>query len=128
MCIGVKSIARRKVLDGREVAPKPSGFAAFRATVPAEKLRADPELAWLVEKAGQHLWIGPDRHVMSYCIAGGSSFNMVINYVDHSDPSTWQKGKEIEEMRAVFHGWDPKYARLGRRKELFADIISDSQE
>jgi len=80
--------------------------------VPAEKLRADPELAWLVEKAGQHLWIGPDRHVMSYCIAGGSSFNMVINYVDHSDPSTWQKGKEIEEMRAVFHGWDPKLTRI----------------
>ncbi len=101
-------------MDGRDVAPQHSGFAVFRATVPAEKLRADPELAWLVEKPGQHLWIGHERHVMSYCIAGGSSFNMVINYIDHSDPSTWQKGKEIKEMRQVFKGWDPKYATLLR--------------
>ena len=35
---------------------------------------------------------------------------MVLNYIDHSDPSTWKTGKEVEEMRAVYEGWDPRYA------------------
>lgn len=35
---------------------------------------------------------------------------MVLNYIDHSDPSTWKTGKEAEEMRAVYEGWDPRYA------------------
>jgi hypothetical protein len=47
---------------------------------------------------------------MSYCISSGESFNMVLNYIDHSDPSTWKPGNEVEEMRAVFEGWDPRYA------------------
>jgi len=54
--------------------------------------------------------IGHERHIMSYCISSGESFNMVLNYIDHSDPSSWKPGKEVEEMRAVFEGWDPRYA------------------
>ena len=36
---------------------------------------------------------------------------MVLNYIDHTHPSTWKPGKEVEEMRAVYEGWDPRYAR-----------------
>jgi hypothetical protein len=46
---------------------------------------------------------------MSYCISSGESFNMVLNYADPSDPTTWTRGKEVEEMRAVYKGWDPRY-------------------
>jgi salicylate hydroxylase len=52
---GLKSIARR-IVNGKEVAPQTSGFAAFRATVAAAKLRDDPELAWLLDTPGQHMW------------------------------------------------------------------------
>ena len=41
---------------------------------------------------------------------------MVLNYIDHSDPSTWKPGKEVEEMRAVYEGWDPRFARLRAQK------------
>ena len=34
---------------------------------------------------------------------------MVLNHIDHSDLSTWKPGNEVEEMRAVFEGWDPRY-------------------
>lgn len=53
---------------------------------------------------------------------------MVLNYIDHSDPSTWKPGNEVEEMRAVFEGWDPRYANhhLYHRFEQ-ADEILESQ-
>lgn len=53
--------------------------------------------------------IGEDRHVMTYTIAAGESFNMVLSHRDCRDPSTWQqKGQAdvLKEMRAEFQGWD----------------------
>jgi len=38
--------------------PRPAGFAAFRVTVDAAKMRADPDLVWLLED-GQHMWLVP---------------------------------------------------------------------
>jgi hypothetical protein len=67
---------------------------------------------------------------MSYCISSGESFNMVLNYIDHSDPSTWKAGKEVEEMRAVYEGWDPRYANFPPLDVDFlsADKIPESQK
>jgi salicylate hydroxylase len=109
---GLRSIARSKILGGPDVPPGASGFAAFRATVDASKLRGDPELAQLIETAGQNPWIGYQRHIMAYTIAGGSSFNMVLNSIDHSDPSTWNPEDAVREMREWFKGWDPRVTRL----------------
>jgi len=50
--------------------------------------------------------IGQDKHVMTYCITGGKSFNMVLSHVDKSDPSTWDHNKFVEDMRSYFEGWD----------------------
>lgn len=52
--------------------------------------------------------IGEDRHVMTYTIAGGKTFNLVLSHVDHSDPSTWKPENAVEDMKAYFRGWDPK--------------------
>jgi salicylate hydroxylase len=52
--------------------------------------------------------IGEDRHVMTYTIAGGKSFNMVLSHVDHSDPAKWEQKTAIEDMRNYFTGWDPR--------------------
>lgn len=46
---------------------------------------------------------------MTYTIAAGESFNMVLSHRDRRDPSTWQqKGQAdvLKEMRAEFQGWD----------------------
>ena len=45
---------------------------------------------------------------MTYCIAGGDSFNMVLSHVDHSLPSTWNATNALEEMRQSFRDWDPR--------------------
>ena len=52
--------------------------------------------------------IGEDRHVMTYCIAGGETFNMVLSHVDTSDPTTWKPENAISDMKEYFQDWDPK--------------------
>jgi salicylate hydroxylase len=102
---GVNSIARKK-LTGIDKPPLKTGFAAYRATVDVAKMQGDPEVSWLLKKPGLNIWIGPERHVMTYTIAAGRSFNMVLSHVDHSDPSTWKPENAIKEMKEYFLGWD----------------------
>ena len=56
--------------------------------------------------------IGEDRHVMTYAIAGGESFNMVLSHVDRSDPATWAHKFLKEDVQKEFEGWDPRYVEL----------------
>lgn len=45
---------------------------------------------------------------MTYCIAGGKSFNMVLSHVDHTDPETWAERDAVQDMREHFDTWDPR--------------------
>jgi salicylate hydroxylase len=45
---------------------------------------------------------------MTYCIAGGNSFNLVLSHVDHTDPSTWVPEGAVRDMKEHFRDWDPK--------------------
>ncbi|KAL7919622.1 hypothetical protein ACQKWADRAFT_315556 [Trichoderma austrokoningii] len=109
---GVKSLARGHILTHEKKDPIRTGFAAYRATVDVEKMRDDPDTAWLLEKPTLNIWIGPERHVMTYTIASGKSFNMVLSHIDHSDPSTWRPETAIDDMRSYFKGWDPKLSKV----------------
>lgn len=46
---------------------------------------------------------------MSYTIAAGDSFNMVLSHIDHSDPATWTQKFAKEHIQEEFSGWDPQY-------------------
>lgn len=51
--------------------------------------------------------IGEDRHVMTYSIAGGRSFNMVLSHRDKSDPALVGSEEDIlGDMKREFEGWD----------------------
>ena len=52
------------------------------------------------------------RHVMSYTIAGGKSFNMVLSHPDRSDPSNWNQQDALKDMRKHFEGWDPRLLKI----------------
>jgi hypothetical protein len=56
--------------------------------------------------------IGDQRHVMTYIIGAGKSFNMVLSHPDHSDPSTWDQATALADMRREFQGWDGRYASM----------------
>ena len=52
---GINSKAS-KVVDDTAEDPQPTGFAAYRATVPTESMRNDPDTAWLLEKPNVNMW------------------------------------------------------------------------
>jgi salicylate hydroxylase len=78
-----------------------------------EKILRDPNVSWLLEKPSLNIWIGEDRHVMTYTIAAGKSFNMVLSHVDRSDPCTWDSKTALDDMRREFAGWDPQFVSIG---------------
>jgi salicylate hydroxylase len=107
------------------------GFAAYRATVDVDLLKSDPDTAWLLEKPALNIWfvaplnqnqqtllmlnflsycfrIGDKRHVMTYTIGTGKSFNMVLSHWDPRDPATWDQSTALEDMRREFIDWDPR--------------------
>lgn len=49
------------------------------------------------------------RHIMTYTIAGGRSFNIVLNHPDDTDPSTWNPDSAVEDMKEHFRDWDPQF-------------------
>ncbi|KAF4965567.1 hypothetical protein FSARC_6652 [Fusarium sarcochroum] len=109
---GVKSFARSVILGGSDLPPQKTGFAAYRATVDTDDMKRDKDTSWLLERPGINIWIGEDRHVMTYCIAGGNSFNMVLSHVDHSSPSTWNTENAIQDMQKSFLNWDAKSQKM----------------
>lgn len=59
---GVKSIARKAM--GINTEPHETGDSCFRVVIPAEKLRADPDLEELSTRPGFEQWLGPDHHII----------------------------------------------------------------
>jgi salicylate hydroxylase len=49
---------------------------------------------------------------MTYTIASGKSFNMVLSHVDKTDPATWHSANLIVDMRKCFQDWDPKLLKI----------------
>ncbi|KAF4304319.1 hypothetical protein GTA08_BOTSDO07426 [Botryosphaeria dothidea] len=109
---GVRSAARQVVLGGEDMPAQRTRFAAYRATVPAEKMREDPELAALLARPGINIWVGDNRHCMTYCIAGGKAFNMVLSHPDSAGADTLEPDRVLEDMRAQFEGWDPRLVKV----------------
>ena len=48
------------------------------------------------------------RHAMTYTIAGGNTFNMVLSHPEAEDPETWDQSKALESMEDHFRSWDPR--------------------
>ncbi|KAJ6104926.1 hypothetical protein N7486_003615 [Penicillium sp. IBT 16267x] len=109
---GIKSVARKVVLGGEDMAFRKPGFAAYRATVDVERMRNDSEVSWILEKPALNIWIGDSRHVMTYTIGAGKAFNMVLSHPDTTDPSTWDLSKAVDDMKAEFEGWDPVLTKI----------------
>ncbi|KAJ5299049.1 hypothetical protein N7476_010606, partial [Penicillium atrosanguineum] len=109
---GVNSTARRIVQEGVDHPPQKTGFAAYRAVVDIGRMLGDPEIAWLLEKPSFNLWLGDKRHVMTYVIGAGKTFNMVLSHPD--DGSGWDTTEEetIANMRKEFEGWDPVLTKI----------------
>lgn len=64
---GIKSVVRPFVTSQKDRA-KPVGYLAYRVVVPTDALLCDPLLRPLVEDPRVMVWMGPDRHIVGYCV------------------------------------------------------------
>ena len=52
--------------------------------------------------------IGDMRHVMTYMISGGKTFNMVLSHPESTPPHSWSKSTVLPDMMKHFDGWDSR--------------------
>lgn len=104
----------RSVLNGSE-APSFTGQAAWRGTIPADRL---PD--HLVPPSAT-VWAGPGRHLVTYRLRGGSLVNFVA-VEERSDwtEESWTVAGDPDRLRAGFAGWhDDVGALLAAVKNSF---------
>lgn len=85
---GIKSRIQKTVL-GRENPAHPTGDAAYRATIPAASLLADPELQSLVKTPEMTGWMGPQRHIMGYLVVS-NAFTQSHVVLTRIIPARWR--------------------------------------
>ncbi|MEM9599987.1 MAG: FAD-dependent monooxygenase [Pseudomonadota bacterium] len=102
---GIHSAVREQML-GPE-APRFTGNVAWRAVVPMDPLRdyAPPPTACL--------WMGPNRHAVTYRLRRGELVNLVA-VVERDDwqSESWSSQGDVHDALADFEGWDPVIIRI----------------
>ncbi|KAI9374233.1 FAD binding domain protein [Aspergillus egyptiacus] len=96
----------RECLLGRKDDPLPTGDLAYRVVLHVDQIK-DPKLRAWVQNPQVHFWIGPGAHVVSYSLRGGDMINIVLLVPDNLPPGVSKQPGSVEEMRALFTGWDP---------------------
>ncbi|KAK3675438.1 hypothetical protein LTR78_004521 [Recurvomyces mirabilis] len=111
-CDGVRSIVRRTLFPDVEPRP-PSGNCAYRAIVPYDEIRADPQTRSLVEdeegnlKRTMEVWMASTGYIISYPISDTRHFNMVLSHF-RDPPVSWVEDVEIREVQDEFKDYDPR--------------------
>lgn len=105
---GVRSPGRKIVL-GYSDAPKPSGYAIYRAWFPSGSLATNPRTSHLVVNGDTHCgWIGPDVHFLTASIKDGKDFSWVLTHKDEADiDESWSFPGRVEDVLKCLEGWDP---------------------
>lgn len=95
-----------------------SGHSAYRFLIDAEKLRQDPDLAFLVEKGGITTFVGLDRRIVAYPCRNLELLNIVAILPDklllEESVESWNVKGSIDDMLKSFVGFDPVVKRIFR--------------
>ena len=102
----------RESLLGTKDTPEPTGDLAFRIVLTLDQLQADKKLYDWVAEPQCHFWAGPDAHAVGYSVRRGEMFNLVLLCPDDLPPNVSKQTGSVEEMRALFKGWDPILTRF----------------
>ena len=105
--------ACRSSFVGRADPPQPTGDLAYRVVLDAGvHLKDDPELYKWVTEPKVHFWVGPGAHAVGYSLRGGRMYNIVLLVPDDLPEGVSRTAGSVEEMRALFEGWDPILTRF----------------
>jgi salicylate hydroxylase len=103
----------RELLLGHPSPPTPTGDLAYRLLLSTSQILADPALSSLITSPQVNYWLGPRAHAVNYVLRGGELFNMVLLVPDDmpADGASTLEGN-VEEMRALYEGWDERIGKL----------------
>lgn len=104
---GVRSRVRQSILGDEDVQPLDSPNCAYRATVPGDLMRQDPEIAHLMDDINANCWIGGDRHIMAYPMRRGELYNLVMSHPGKAAVGKWNEPGDLEEMKQHYSDFDP---------------------
>ncbi|KAK8059145.1 hypothetical protein PG996_009075 [Apiospora saccharicola] len=107
---GLWSRCRSRFL-GRDDPPKPTGDLAYRVVLNLDQI-TDPDLRRRVAEPAVHFWIGPYAHAVGYSLRGGNMYNIVLLVPDDLPSGVSRQEGSVEEMKALFEGWDPVLSRF----------------
>ncbi|GAP90919.2 putative FAD binding domain-containing protein [Rosellinia necatrix] len=107
---GIWSTCRNLTLDIKDF-PRPTGDLAYRIVLTLDDID-DPELKEMVQRPSCNFWIGPGSHVVAYSVRGGTMYNIVLLVPDDLPEGARRQPGSIEQMRAIFDGWDPMLNRF----------------
>lgn len=108
---GIRSKVRRSVIGSDDIMPY-STNCAFRATVPAEVMRSDPEISHLMNDINSNFWIGPKRHIVGYPIKNGTLYNLVMALPGVAATDKWNESGDLNEMKESYNDFDPVLKKI----------------
>lgn len=113
---GLKSGLRTLVSDDQ---PIPSGYVAYRGTIPIEEMPDDQRAKDVV------CWMGPGMHLVQYPLRQGTLLNQVATFRSESFIAGEENCGTVEELTAAFDATHPQvkvaleYVSKQRRWPLF---------
>lgn len=124
---GIRSVVRTDLFGPK--APWFSGRVTNRHVLDARLIRADEELAQLIARPAQNIWLGPNGHVITHPIKGGDGLYMGVTRAGlEPDEAFWSKPVDPEELKARIEGWDPRIHKLiGLAPTITAYGLHDSE-
>ncbi len=128
-CISVRSVEGRSV-TGRALIgadglwsrlrtwqtnppPTPSGYAAYRATLP--RLTATDRLPAPFGDDMVGVWYGRAAHVVHYPVDGGAQLNVVVIVRAPPGPEDWDQPGAVADLTPHLAGWAPPLVALLQR-------------
>lgn len=109
---GVNSVARKAFLPELGDGLEKTGWAAYRAQVSVEKIKANPTTAHVANQCTCDCWSGDQHCVVSYLVKNGSMLNMAFSHPDDVDASGWTSEQCTAELKRLYSDWDPTLAAL----------------
>lgn len=98
-----------------------TGDLAYRIVIETEKLTGEDaeELRKFIDDAHVNFWVGKETHVVAYTMRAGAIYNIVLLCPDNLPEGVSKSEGDVEEMKALFEGWDPVLRRfLGQVKRV----------
>jgi len=119
---GLHSSVREQML-GKEK-PTFMGQVAWRGVIPVS------ELSGVTIQPDASVWVGPNRHFVSYYLRGGEFVNFVA-VEERTDwlSESWTEEGNVEELKQAFAGWHPEVSSIvNAAKQSFLWALNGREE